>query len=69
MINDLNKSIKDIKHELQNNFSKAPPIVSLSSILKYNGISYIVLQLAPKTDNKIRFKVLIGAREIKLMTV
>ena len=31
------KSIKDIKHELQNNFSKAPSIGGIYSILKDNG--------------------------------
>ena len=31
------KSIKDIKHGLQNNFSKAPSIGGIYSILKDNG--------------------------------
>ena len=29
MTNDQYKSIKDIKHEIQNNFSKLPPIGSI----------------------------------------
>ena len=52
------KSIKDIKHELQNNFSKAPSIGGIYSILKDNGFWYVAPQLAPKTDDKIRSKIL-----------
>ena len=50
------KSIKDIKHELQNNFSKAPSIGDIYSILKDNCFWYVASQLAPKTDDKIRNK-------------
>ena len=50
------KSIKDIKHELQNDFSKAPSIGGIYSILKDNGFWYVAPQLAPKTDDKIRNK-------------
>ena len=50
------KSIKDIKHELQNDFSKAPSIGSIFSILKDNGFWYVTPKLAPKTDDKIRNK-------------
>ena len=50
------KSIKDIKHELQNNLSKAPSIGGIYSILKDNGFWYVAPQLAPKTDDKIRNK-------------
>ena len=50
------KSIKDIKHELQNNFSKAPSIGDIYSILKDNGFWYVAPQLAPKTNDKIRNK-------------
>ena len=50
------KSIKDIKHELLNDFSKAPSIGGIYSILKDNGFWYVAPQLAPKTDDKIRNK-------------
>ena len=56
MTDDPYKSIKDIKHELQNNFSKAPSIGGIYSIIKDNGFWYVVHQLAPKTDDKIRNK-------------
>ena len=50
------KSIKDIKHELQNDFSKAPSIGGIYSILKDNGFWFVAPQLASKTDDKIRNK-------------
>ena len=50
---DQYKSIKDIKHELHNNFSKAPSIGDIYSILKDNGFWYVAPQLAPKTDDNI----------------
>ena len=53
---DSYKSIKDINHELQNDFSKAPSIGGIYSILKDNGFWYVAPQLAPKTDDKIRNK-------------
>ena len=56
MTDDPYKSIKDIKHELQNDFSKAPSIGGIYSILKDNGFWYVAPQLAPKTDDKIRNK-------------
>ena len=43
-------------HELQNDFSKAPSIGGIYSILKDNGFWYVAPQLAPKTDDKIRNK-------------
>ena len=68
MTDDPYKSTKDIKHELQNNFSKAPSIGGIYSILKNNGFWYVAPQLAPKTDDKIRKNDLIGARETKVET-
>ena len=56
MTDDPYRSIKDIKHELQDNFSKAPSIGGIYSILKDNGFWYAAPQLAPKTDDKIRIK-------------
>ena len=56
MTNDQYKSIKDINHELQNNFSKAPLIGSIYSILKDNDFSYIAPQLASKYDDNLRSK-------------
>ena len=53
MTDDPEKSIKDIKHELQKNFSKTP---SINSILKERGYWYIAPQLSPKIDDKIRSK-------------
>ena len=46
--NDSNKSMRDIKYELQNNYSKAHSIGSIYSILKDNGFSYIVSHLSLK---------------------
>ena len=56
MPDDPYKSIKDIKHELQNNFSKALSIGGIYSILKDNGFWYVSPQLSPKTEDKIRNK-------------
>ena len=53
---DSYKSIKDVKHELQNYFSKDPSIGGIYSILKDNGFWYVAPQFAPKTDDKIRNK-------------
>ena len=68
MTDDPYKSIKDIKHELQNNFSKAPPIGGIYSILKDNGFWYVASQLAPKLMIRLETKDLIGARETKVET-
>ena len=56
MTNDPYKSVKDIKHELQNNFSKVSSIWIIYTILKANGFSYIAPRLGAKADYKIRSK-------------
>ena len=62
------KSIKDTKHELRNNFSKAPSIGGIYCILKDNGFWYVAPQLAPKLMIRLETKDLIGAREEKVET-
>ena len=62
------KSIKDIKHELQNNFSKAPSIGGIYSILKDNGFWYVAPNLLQKLMIRLETKDLIGARETKVET-
>ena len=62
------KSIKDIKHELLNNFSKAPSIGGIYSILKDNGFWYVAPNLLQKLMIRLEIKDLIGARETKVET-
>ena len=62
------KSIKDIKLELQNDFSKAPSIGGIYSILKDMASDMLLPNLLQKLMIRLETKDLIGARETKVET-
>ena len=68
MTDDPYKSIKDIKHEFQNNFSKAPSIGDIYSILKIVASDMLLPNLFQKLMIRLEIKDLIGARETKVET-
>ena len=67
MTDDPYKSIKDIKHELQNNFSKAPSIGGIYSIKKMAS-DMLLPNLLQKLMIRLETKDLIGERETKVET-